>query len=103
MAHGIDPLDLFDPNEFGIEAVRIFSIKTMNRDLVPIPRRELGKAGLGALPVIVARAGERAAWRFVEFFTATIRNRNTRAAFARAVKEVLCLACEATSRPVTLM
>lgn len=59
----------------------------MNSDLVPIPRRELGRAGLGVLPVIVARAGERAAWRFVEFFTATIRNRNTRAAYAHAVKQ----------------
>jgi site-specific recombinase XerD len=59
----------------------------MSGDLVPIPRRELGRAGLGALPVIVARAGERAAWRFVEFFTATIRNRNTRAAYAHGVKE----------------
>jgi site-specific recombinase XerD len=59
----------------------------MSADLVPIPRRELGRAGLGSLPVIIARAGERAAWRFVEFFTATIRNRNTRAAYAHAVKE----------------
>jgi integrase/recombinase XerD len=33
----------------------------------------------------IGRAGESAAWRFVEFFTATIRNRNTRAAYARAV------------------
>jgi site-specific recombinase XerD len=59
----------------------------MSGDLVPIPRRELGRAGLGVLPAIVARAGERAAWRFVEFFTATIRNRNTRAAYAHAVKQ----------------
>jgi integrase/recombinase XerD len=59
----------------------------MSGDLVPIPRRELGRAGLGALPVIVARAGERAAWRFVEFFTATIRNRNTRAAYAQAIRQ----------------
>ena len=39
----------------------------------------------GGLPALVERAGDRAAWRFVEFFTATIRNPNTREAYARAV------------------
>jgi hypothetical protein len=34
-------------------------------------------------------AGERTAWRFVEFFTATIRNPNTREAYARAVGRFL--------------
>ena len=37
------------------------------------------------MPLIVAGAGDRASERFVEFFTAHIRNRNTRAAYARAV------------------
>jgi hypothetical protein len=32
------------------------------------------------------RQGESAGRRFIEFFTATIRNRNTRMAYARAVK-----------------
>ncbi len=36
------------------------------------------------LPALIARAGDRAALRFVEFFTVNIRNRNTRAAYARA-------------------
>jgi integrase/recombinase XerD len=36
------------------------------------------------LPALIAGAGERAAWRFVEFFTVHIRNPNTRAAYARA-------------------
>ncbi len=40
-------------------------------------------AGL-ELPAIVNRAGERAAWRFVEFFTVHIRNKNTRAAYGQA-------------------
>ncbi len=31
--------------------------------------------------------GERASRRFIQFFTANIRNRNTRAAYARAVKQ----------------
>ena len=41
------------------------------------------------LPVLIAGAGDRAALRFVEFFTVTIRNKNTRAAYARAAAEFL--------------
>jgi site-specific recombinase XerD len=37
------------------------------------------------VPGIIADAGERAARRFLEFFAATIRNRNTRAAYMVAV------------------
>ena len=37
------------------------------------------------IPPIVADAGDHAAGRFVEFFTATIRNKNTRVAYGRAV------------------
>ena len=37
------------------------------------------------LPALIAQAGERAGRRFVEFFTANIRNTNTRTAYARAV------------------
>lgn len=36
------------------------------------------------LPALINRAGERAAWRFVEFFTVNIRNKNTRAAYGQA-------------------
>lgn len=38
-------------------------------------------------PALVAAAGERAAYRFLEFFTAQIRNPHTRRAYARAVGE----------------
>jgi hypothetical protein len=38
-----------------------------------------------AVPGIVADAGEHASRRFLEFFAATIRNRNTRAAYMVAV------------------
>ena len=55
--------------------------------LVPIPRRELGRAGFDNLPAVIGRAGEAAAWRFIEFFAATIRNRNTRAAYAQAIAQ----------------
>ena len=45
----------------------------------------IGSTGGGVeLPVLIGRAGEGAARRFLEFFTVNIRNRNTRAAYARA-------------------
>lgn len=40
---------------------------------------------LGSLPLLIERAGEEARRRFLEFFTAHIRNRGTRAMYARAV------------------
>jgi integrase/recombinase XerD len=51
-----------------------------------IPPPALVRAGLEMLPAAIAAQGERAGRRFIEFFTATIRNRNTRMAYARAVK-----------------
>jgi len=39
------------------------------------------------VPALVADAGEPAAWRYVEFFTANIRNPNTRRAYARACNQ----------------
>jgi site-specific recombinase XerD len=42
-----------------------------------------------AAPALVAAAGESAKLRFVEFFTANIRNRNTGRAYAQAVAEFL--------------
>ncbi len=54
-------------------------------DLVVQSSRELTRAGLTMLPEIVLLQGEGAARAFLEFFTATIRNKNTRAAYARAV------------------
>ncbi len=36
------------------------------------------------VPALVAGEGDAAAWRYVEFFTANIRNPNTRRAYARA-------------------
>jgi len=53
-------------------------------EIVPPPA--LIRAGLDALPSIIRAQGERASRRFIEFFTANIRNRNTRMAYAHAVK-----------------
>jgi integrase/recombinase XerD len=41
------------------------------------------------VPSLIAREDERTAKRFLEFFTATIRNPNTREAYARAVSQFL--------------
>lgn len=41
----------------------------------------------GQIPTIIQNAGGNAAMRFVEFFTANIRNPNTRQAYARAVRD----------------
>lgn len=46
------------------------------------PMRRLG---FDSVPFIVGNAGEHASRRFIDFFTANIRNKNTRLAYARAV------------------
>jgi hypothetical protein len=48
--------------------------------LVPFRSAELA-------PALIAATGESAKLRFVEFFTANIRNHNTRRAYAQAVAE----------------
>jgi site-specific recombinase XerD len=48
---------------------------------------QLYRAELSGLPATVTNAGEIAARRFTEFFTANIRNRNTRKAYARALAD----------------
>lgn len=51
--------------------------------IVPVPS-QLAEL-LPTIPSLFANAGKRGAWRFVEFFTANIRNPNTRRSYARAV------------------
>jgi site-specific recombinase XerD len=46
----------------------------------------LVRAGLETLPAAIAGAGPRTSERFIDFFTANIRNRNTRMAYAVAVR-----------------
>lgn len=45
--------------------------------LTPLPDGKL-------IPTLIAEAGEHAAWRYIDFFTANVRNPNTRRAYARA-------------------
>jgi hypothetical protein len=50
---------------------------TADRTLLPASPAEL-------VPALIADAGEAAAWRYIDFFTANIRNPNMRTAYSRA-------------------
>jgi hypothetical protein len=50
------------------------------------PPRSLARIGLDAVSALFADASEHGAFRLAQFFTAEIRNRHTRAAYALAVK-----------------
>jgi hypothetical protein len=52
------------------------------------------------LPAIVAAAGERASMRFLELFSANIRNPHTRRAYARAADEFLAWCASAGVLPL---
>jgi site-specific recombinase XerD len=57
----------------------------MSTDLTKVLRAGIARhAGGFLLPAVIADAGDQAAKRFVEFFTATIRNPHTRKAYAHA-------------------
>jgi hypothetical protein len=48
-------------------------------------RTKIGlEAGAAGVPAVIAAAGEQASWRYLEFFTANIRNPHTRRAYGRA-------------------
>ena len=50
------------------------------------------------VPKLIADAGEHASLRFLDFFTANIRNPNTRAAYAVAVRAFFSGSIPSTSR-----
>jgi len=61
------------------------------RERIPAPSSAVAKTPVlkigrvsFVVPAVIGTAGARASKRFVEFFTATIRNKNTRLAYARA-------------------
>ena len=56
----------------------------MKTEIIPRPAGQVL-----TVPAIIADAGDTAARRFLEFFTANIRNPNTRAAYAQAVAQFL--------------
>src|ERR1700677_307967 len=60
--------------------------KRQNELVVTLPETaaiEVRRSG-GLVPAMIAAGGEQASWRYIEFFTANIRNKNTRRAYARA-------------------
>lgn len=67
----------------------------MANEVTRAERTGIAATGGGpVIPAIVAQAGDHAARRFLEFFTATIRNGHTRRAYAKAVGDFLAW-CEA--------
>jgi site-specific recombinase XerD len=62
------------------------TIQTVAKMTVAKPARALAAMSANiVIPAIIADAGEHASRRFLEFFAATIRNRNTRTAYLHAV------------------
>src|SRR3990167_7727268 len=60
-----------------------------DRALIPIIRQEMravSVTGAAVVPAVIEDAGPNAKRRFVEFFTANIRNPNTREAYLRAAR-----------------
>lgn len=55
-------------------------LNSMNKNLIVITSQNAP-----LLPALIAREDERSAERFIDFFAVTIRNKNTRAAYMRAV------------------
>ena len=67
------------------------------------PTGDLTPLGDGHLvPALIIREGEPAGWRYVEFFTANIRNPHTRRAYARACSRFFGW-CEARGLTLTLL
>lgn len=72
----------------------------MGEEIGPLrPLPEPNNQGISAthgfenLPSLILRAGDHATRRFVEFFAVTIRNPNTRSAYAHAIQQ-FCIWCE---------
>jgi site-specific recombinase XerD len=61
----------------------------------------LPSPSLPVLPELIAAAGDRASMRFIEFFTATIRNVHTRRAYGRAVAAFLAWCADAGVPSIT--
>ena len=58
----------------------------MSDHALVLSARQVSLPGLDRLPKLFRDAGEHASRRLIEFFTVTIRNRNTREAYGRAVR-----------------
>src|SRR5689334_7714252 len=63
----------------------VTSSSTMSDSDPSWPSRQIQTFGTPAIPALFLDAGEQAWRRVIEFFTANLRNPNTRAAYAQAV------------------
>jgi hypothetical protein len=77
-----DPDSSLEPNENDFD-------NGLGRKNLPVVVGEFA-----VVPAFFADGGERAGYAFIDFFTAQIRNRNTRAAYAIAVRS-FCAWCDA--------
>ncbi|MDL5047323.1 tyrosine-type recombinase/integrase [Oscillatoria amoena NRMC-F 0135] len=73
----------------------------MKRDPETVPA-SIRRLGFDCVPVTIGNAGEGASRRFMEFFTANIRNKNTRLAYARAVGQFFTW-CEKKRLPLSAL
>lgn len=62
---------------------------TTSSGSAPAPLQKIDAAGALGLPDIITREGKKTTRRFLEFFTANIRNPNTRLSYARAIGRFL--------------
>src|ERR1035438_10186548 len=80
----VHPLDWLSPLfRIGYDKGR-YHIRNMAGELVTKTDESLTASGSAAVPSVVMAAGKKAGLRFIEFFTANIRNPNTRRAYHRA-------------------
>lgn len=59
----------------------------MAKELVTYSQKELARIGLDSLPAAIQSSGDSGIRRFLEFFAVTIRNKNTRLAYAQAIRQ----------------
>jgi site-specific recombinase XerD len=59
----------------------------VTKELIAPTSRDLARIGLDALPQAIQESGPEGIRRFLEFFTVTIRNKNTRLAYGQAVSQ----------------
>jgi site-specific recombinase XerD len=74
----------------------------MTGELIPKSGSDVAAAGPVGVPAVLMGAGKKAALRFIEFFTANIRNPNTRRAYHRACCDFFCW-CESRGLELELI
>lgn len=68
----------------------VFATLKISNKTMKARDKQLLELELSKLPSIILNAGDDAVKKFLEFFTASIRNKNTRLAYARAIGQFFC-------------